>query len=147
LDLVGGRTHRISSDGVSFRIAESVLNSQDSAPDREDSGLSGEQQAPNENAHLRGKVGIFPLFYQGDVQWENRFDGNATARTCVIGSYFTRAPKSRKKAQRENNPTNLSKNGAYRPIHVFLNLWKNLSNTLWRTYASFPIETKSGRYD
>jgi hypothetical protein len=45
-----------------------------------------------------GRRALLPLFHQGDVQWENRFDGNATARTFVIGSYFSRAGKSRKKA-------------------------------------------------
>src|SRR4051812_46795701 len=39
---------------------------------------------------------FFPLFYQGDVRWENQSRRNRNRQNFVVGSYFPTALKSRK---------------------------------------------------
>jgi hypothetical protein len=53
----------------------------------------------------------FTLSYQGDVHGRISFDGNATAKTFVIGSYFTPEGKSREKTLASNFPPTASTEG------------------------------------
>jgi hypothetical protein len=45
----------------------------------------------------KGEHSIFPLFYQGDVRWENQFRRNRNRQNFVVGSYFLTALESSEK--------------------------------------------------
>src|SRR3954453_2000935 len=69
----------------------------------------------NRNAHPCGGA-FFPLFYQGDVRWENQFRRNRNRQNFVVGSYFPTALKSRKNPRQLFSPVSCSQ-GATCGIH------------------------------
>src|SRR3954451_13627880 len=54
---------------------------------------------------------FFPLFYQGDVRWENQSRRNRNRQNFVVGSYFPTAFKSRKNPE----PFFFAVNRSFRP--------------------------------
>jgi hypothetical protein len=53
------------------------------------------------------EVSIFPLFYQGDVRWENQLRRHRNRQNFVVGSYFPMARKSRKNSDARRFEGNL----------------------------------------
>jgi len=46
----------------------------------------------------------FPLFYQGDVRWENQLRRNRNRQNFVVGSYFLMAPQSSENPTQNSSP-------------------------------------------